>query len=94
MATLLRKVGIGVQFDIGDLIFGEICQHAKKVYSKPSLLYLSLIFQILFLQSDKIVKATEKYENMPLELKFSHKWLKGKHAPLDPGNVQEEETPT
>ncbi|PPS11232.1 hypothetical protein GOBAR_AA09414 [Gossypium barbadense] len=30
MATLLRKVGIGVQFDIGDLIFGEICQHAKK----------------------------------------------------------------
>ncbi|KAK5839585.1 hypothetical protein PVK06_008390 [Gossypium arboreum] len=30
MATLLRKVGIGVQFDIGDLIFGEICQHAEK----------------------------------------------------------------
>ncbi|KAH1057608.1 hypothetical protein J1N35_035673 [Gossypium stocksii] len=49
MATLLRNVGVRIQFDFGDLIFTEICRHAEK--------------------------ATKKYEKMPLELKFSHKWL-------------------
>lgn len=27
-------------------------------------------------------------------MKFFHKWLEGKHAPLDPENIQEEEAPT
>lgn len=31
---------------------------------------------------------------MPLKLKFSHKWLEGRHASLDPENVQEEYTPS
>ncbi|KAA3488076.1 reverse transcriptase [Gossypium australe] len=57
MATLLRKVGVGIQFNIGDLVFTKICRHAKKLYP---------------------------------ELKFSHKWLEGIHAPLNPGNVTKE----
>ncbi|KAK5824153.1 hypothetical protein PVK06_018916 [Gossypium arboreum] len=66
MATLLKKVGVRIQFDIGDLIFTKICKHAEK-----------------------IVKATEKYEKIPLEMKFTHKWLEGTHASLNLWNVQE-----
>lgn len=35
-----------------------------------------------------------KYEKLPPKLKCSHKWLEGRYAPLDLGNVQEKETPT
>ncbi|KAK5845326.1 hypothetical protein PVK06_001497 [Gossypium arboreum] len=95
MVALLRKVGVRIEFDIGELIFIEICQHDEKLYSKLNLPYLSLIFQILFLQNEKKnVKATEKYEKMPLEPKFSHKWLKVRHTIMDPGNMQEEEAST
>lgn len=59
-----RLVGVGMQFDIGDLIFVEIYRHAKKVNNKLSLPYPSHIFQILFVQNSKIVKTIEKYEKM------------------------------
>ncbi|PPR93956.1 hypothetical protein GOBAR_AA26715 [Gossypium barbadense] len=65
-----------------------------KVYVELSLPCPSLIFQIMFLQNDKIIKSTKKYEKMPQELKFFHKWLEGKHAPMDLSNVQEELSPT
>ncbi|PPR90479.1 hypothetical protein GOBAR_AA30206 [Gossypium barbadense] len=34
MATLLRKVGVGIQFNIGDLVFTKICRHAEKLPPK------------------------------------------------------------
>lgn len=77
------KVRVEIQFDIGNLILHEICWHAQNVYSMLNLPHPSLIFQILFMQNDKVVKATQKYEKMPPELKFSHKWIEGKQAPLD-----------
>ncbi|KAH1121337.1 hypothetical protein J1N35_004497 [Gossypium stocksii] len=67
-----------VKFNLGQLVFDEIVKNATKVHPRYMLSFPSLIFQIL--HNPRIVRATEQFKKPMPKLKFSHKWLKGKHA--------------
>lgn len=80
VVMLLRKIVDMLEFDLGQLIFNEFFKFSKVNYKKYILPYLSLIFQVLFSQDSELVKPKETYEKIVSKLKFSCKWLEGKHV--------------
>ncbi|PPD88576.1 hypothetical protein GOBAR_DD14503 [Gossypium barbadense] len=51
----------------------------RNTVTKKIVTLLRKICDILYNQNHEIVLATEKYERKPIELKYSYKWLEGKH---------------
>lgn len=84
VAILLRKIVKMVEFDLGQMIYDDFVKHAEKVYKRYLMPFSSLIFQVIFKQNPRIVRTTEQHEKLMPKLKFSHKWLEGKHKVNEP----------
>ncbi|KAH1097031.1 hypothetical protein J1N35_013952 [Gossypium stocksii] len=80
MAILFQKVVKLIEFYLGELIFDEIAKYIENLITRLLSPYPYLIFQVLYSQNSRIVHATEQYGKPILQLKFSHKWLEGKHV--------------
>lgn len=66
------------------MVFDQVVSLAKKVHARNFLPFLSLIFQVLSLQNPKILKIVERCEREVFKLKFTIKWLEGKHFNVKP----------
>lgn len=80
-----------VEFNLSQIIYEEITKHVEKVHVSHLIPLPSLIFQIVQKQNHRIVRATEQLERTVVELKFSQKWLKGKHTFVAPEDQPERE---
>ena len=79
MAVLLYKLGKGISFDLGALIFQQISRHAETTSINLAIGYPSLIFGILMDQIPAVVHEGELCEKTAGEMVISKKFFQGQH---------------
>lgn len=77
LVILLYKIGTGVPFDLGELIFRQISRHAESISINLSVGYPSLIFCILMSQNVAIAHGGELCEKEAVYLCISKKFFPG-----------------
>ena len=80
MAVLLYKLGKGISFDLGALIFRQISRHAETTSINLAIGYPSLIFGILMDQNPAVVHEGELCEKTVGEMVISKKFFQGQHV--------------
>ena len=79
MVVLLYKLGKGISFDLGTLIFHQILHHAESTSINHAVGYPSLIFGILMSQSGGVVHEEELCEKSARKMLISKKIFQGQH---------------
>ena len=75
MVVLLYKLGKGISFDLGTLIFCQISHHAESTSINLAVRYPSLIFGILISQNDGVVHEGELCEKCAGEMVICKKFF-------------------
>ena len=86
IVVLFYKLGKGISFDLGELIFRQISRHAESSSINLVVGYPSLIFGILMSQNSDVVHVGELCEKDTVEMCISKKFFQGQHIQ----DIQEE----
>ena len=80
LATFLYTIGTKAPFNLGELMFEQVCRHEGSQAVELPLGYPSFIFDILMSQKN-IVGSSDKYGDDPKEIILGHKLFEGNHVP-------------